>query len=75
MVESKQWQVWVRSDREKDGSAEADRPHTSGRVFASEDEALEWIEGSAEFFEQDYLEENGPEIARQERYEMWRNEY
>lgn len=40
--------------------------------------AEEWIQQTAEFFEQDYdqyLEENHYEIAQMERYEAWRNEY
>jgi hypothetical protein len=54
------------------------RPHTSNVVFTSEDDAHEYIENLEKFFEEDYdeyLEENHSEIARMERYEMWRNEY
>lgn len=54
------------------------RPHTNNTVFEDEDQAVEWIEGLEEFFEQDYedyLEENHHSIVQMERYEMWRNEY
>ncbi len=72
------FQVWIRSERQEDGSCKPDRKHTSAPDFESAEEAAEYIDGLAEFYEEDYdsyLEENGPEIARMERYEMWRNEY
>ena len=54
------------------------RPHSNGTVFDDEDDAYEWIENVEQRFEEqydDYLEQNGFEIAQMERYEMWRNEY
>ena len=54
------------------------RPHTKANLFEEAEEAHEWIEGTEEFFEQDYeeyLEENSHEIARMEQYEAWKNEY
>lgn len=54
------------------------RPHTKGQMFEDDSDAHEWIEGTAEFFEQDYndyLEENSFEICRMEQYEDFRNEY
>lgn len=54
------------------------RLHTNGKVFQDEDDAHEYVNHLEEFYERDYddyLEENHVEIARMERYEMWRNEY
>jgi hypothetical protein len=42
------------------------------------EEAAEWIEQTAQGFEEDYdnyREENHYEIARMEQYEDWKNEY
>ena len=53
-------------------------PHTSGKVFADEDDAYEWIESLRERFEEDYddyLQENSYEIRRMELYEQFKNEY
>src|SRR4051812_20853907 len=72
------FQIWIHHDREKDGSAEPDRRHTSAPEFECEEEAAEYIQGMQEFFEEDYseyLDENGPEIARMEMYEDMRDEY
>jgi hypothetical protein len=72
------YEVWVRSPRNRDGSAPADHPHSRGLKFDEPDEAEDWIEGISEFFEKDYdnyLEENHYEIAQMERYEAFRNEY
>ena len=66
-----------------DGSIEL-RPHTmhgdnlDQSLFDDWDSADEWIEGTAQRFEEDYeqyLEENHDELARMDEYEQWRNEY
>lgn len=65
------------TERRPDGSMPADRRHTSRKVFKEEDDALEWIEGTREFFEEDYdayLEENHDSIVQMERYEAFQNE-
>lgn len=72
------YEVWVRADRQEDGSCEPDHKHTGAPDFDEAEDAAEWIEGTAEFFEQDYddyLDENSYEIARMEAYEDFRNEY
>lgn len=72
------FEIWVRSDRAKDGSAPPDHKHTSAPNFNEPEDAEEWISNLREFFEDDYdeyLEENHAEIARMEAYEDWRNEY
>jgi len=72
------YEVWVRYDRESDGSARPDNKIEKAGQFEEADEAEEWIEGVREFFEDDYsdyLEENRYEIARMEQYENFRNEY
>lgn len=75
----KKFGVFVRStERAPNGSIPADRRHTSAPLFDEPGDAAEWIEGTAERFEEDYdeyLEENRFEIARMERYEQFRNEY
>jgi len=71
------WQIWVRSDRARDGSAEPDHKHTSAPDFETYEDAEEWINGCSEAIEQDYddyLDENRYEISRMEQYEQWRNE-
>jgi hypothetical protein len=71
------FEVWVRSDREKDGSAEPDRKHTSAPTFDEAEDASEYITDKAEFYEEDYsdyLEENHDAIAAMERFEAFRNE-
>jgi len=54
------------------------RPHTEGRVFEEAEDAGDWIESTAEFFErdyEDYLEENSHSIRQMELYEQFKNEY
>lgn len=66
------FEIWVLKD---DGT---DRPHSSAGHFEDYEDAAEYIESVRERFEEDYdqyLEENGAEIARMEAYEDWRNEY
>ena len=73
--------LFLRHDERKaDGSIPADRRLTgrSGQVFAEWEDAQEYIEGMAEFFEEDYdqyLEENRFELMQMERYEAFRDEY
>lgn len=77
--------VFIRSDREPDGSASPDHLHSRhGDIedlrdgFEEAEEAEEFIAGTHEFFEADYeryCEENHAEIARMEAYEAFRNEY
>lgn len=76
--------VMVREDRKADGSAAPDRLHTMhGRGkkpkngFPEHEDAQEWIEHTAERFDEDYesyLEENHHAIVQMERYEAFRNE-
>lgn len=67
--------IFVRAtEREEDGSMPADRRHTSAPLFDDSEEAAEYIDGKAEFFEEDYseyLEENRYEINQMERYEAF----
>ncbi len=74
------FEIWIREDRNLDGTAPPDRaclrrgkPHH----FAEHGDAVEYLEGQREFFEEDhddYLEENRFEIAQMERLEAFRNE-
>lgn len=71
------FEIWVRSDRNADGSADPDHRHTSAPRFEDDGEAAEYISDMRDVAEQDYddyLEENHDDIVRQERYEDWRNE-
>lgn len=77
-VECEHYEIWVREDRAKDGSCPPDRPHSRGWRFRDHEEAIETLEAMADQADRDYeeyLEENSYEIAQQERYEMFRNEY
>ncbi len=72
------FEIWIKFDREEDGSAKADRRHNSSPRFEEAEDAGEWIENTREFFEDDYenyLEENHDEIVAMERYEDFKNEY
>lgn len=72
------FEVWIREDRDADGSCPPDRKHTKTPKFDEAGDAHEWIEALSESFEEDYddyLEENRFEIAQMERYEAFRNEY
>ena len=72
------YEIWIRSPRDKDGSAPADRKHSTAPSFETAEEAQEWLDNLEDFFERDYddyLEENGPELVRMELYELWRNEH
>lgn len=75
------YEIWVRYDRESDRSARPDEPlKKKGQVlkFDEQEDAIESIESTREFFEEDYdsyLEENHLEISRMEAYEQFRNEY
>jgi hypothetical protein len=54
------------------------RFHDSAPFFDESEDASDWIEAQAEFFEQDYddyLEENRHSIVQMERYEAFMNEY
>jgi hypothetical protein len=72
------FEIWVRSDRRPDGSCEADHKHTSAPSFDEHEDALDWIDNLHEHFEEDYdqyLDEHSDELAAQERYEAFLNEY
>jgi hypothetical protein len=75
------FQVWVRHDREADGSCPPDRPMNARGgtpTFDEADEAQDYIDSIREGFEEDYsdyLEEHRYEINLMERYEAFRNEY
>lgn len=54
------------------------RPHTRYDAFDEYEDAIECIEDTEQFFEEDYdqyLEENSHEIARMEAWEDFKNEY
>lgn len=71
------FEIWVRADRAKDGSAPADRKHTSAPTFDEPSDADEYIADLAQFYEDDYddyLEENHDSIVQMERYEAFLNE-
>lgn len=72
------FEVWVRSERAKDGSAEADRPHNRAPKFDGAEDAEEYIDHIRETFEEDYsdyLEENHAELARMDAWEAFKREY
>lgn len=72
------FEVWVRSDRDSDGSAPPDHKHSSAPNFDEAGDADEYITDLHDGFEEDYdnyLEENRYEINLMERYEAFKNEY
>lgn len=79
------YQVWVKEQNRCDcgcpnckAVVESERPSNPLKEFADHEEADQYIESVQELFEEDYeqyCEENHYEIAQQERYDMWRNEY
>ena len=53
-------------------------PHSRGILFEEPCDAIEWIEGVQEAYDEQedrYLEENSFAIAQSERYEQFRNEF
>jgi len=71
------FEVWIREDRNTDGSAPPDRRHAKSPKFEEAGDAQEWIDGLYDFYEEDYdqyLEENHLEIVRMEQYEAFLNE-
>lgn len=73
------FEIWIRHDRESDGSCAADRKvKIRYNKFEEYGDAMEAIAEMAEAFEEDYdqyLEENHYDIVQMERYEAFRNEY
>ena len=72
------WEIWIRFDRESDGSCKADRRHKTAPRFEDQGDALDWIDDLRQSVEEDYdqyLDEHHDEIAAMERYEAFRNEY
>ncbi len=72
------YEIWVHGEDQDDNQAH-DRPHSNrDLVFEEYEEAIEYLDGLHEHFEEDYdryLDEHHDDIRRQEEYENYRNEY
>ena len=72
------YEIWVRADRDSDGSAPPDHKHSSAPNFDEWEDASDYIRDLREHFEEDYdqyLDEHHDEIAAMERYENFCNEF
>ncbi len=71
------YEIWLRCDREPDGSAPPDRKHKGAPTFDEAGDADEYIAECAQESEDDYdqyLDENRYEINQMERLEAFLNE-